>query len=112
MKCLRCGDCCFRHDVIIIKPETIKKYDGKINFNKITPDDVKHKSTGKRCPHFKWSRRGIATCSIHSYSWFKNTPCGTYGQISESSNSPCRSGEFINKKYPDLREYIKDKYGI
>jgi len=51
----------------------------------------------QRCPHLKGTKPGEYSCSIHHYDWFKETPCGQYGQI-EQRDSDCRTGSYKLKR--------------
>jgi hypothetical protein len=52
----------------------------------------------ERCPHLQGDEPGSYSCAIHHYPWFKDTPCGTHGQIEQNPNDPCRIGAYLTKK--------------
>ena len=92
MVCLRCGYCCIHYDVIIVapheaKPDLIVDFEHKF--------DIIHKHSGQKCPYLSFLN-SVATCSIHEYNWYKDTPCFHHDQISKP-NDPCRIGEGIKK---------------
>lgn len=83
MICLRCGYCCKNYDVIIVdKPEL-----------GIVENNLIHKPSGMPCKHLLGDKPGEYSCAIHDFSWYKETPCYSHGQI-EQKNSNCRIGEY------------------
>ena len=93
MKCLRCGHCCIIYDVMIVKPEKATK---DLDMSKIKPEDIIHKKGGEICPHLILTPEK-ATCKIHNFEWYKETPCYSHTQIERSKDSVCRLGEFVRK---------------
>jgi len=89
MKCLHCGHCCLTYAIVVIKdPDKVPRE---------TDDNIVLLDGTKRCPHLQGNKPGMYLCAIHDYPWFKDTPCGIYGQI-ENKDSPCRIGAHILKK--------------
>ena len=87
MICLRCGYCCINYSVIIVDdPE-----------KGIIENNVIHHNGKAPCKHLGGNRPGEYYCKIHHYAWFKDTPCGQFTQIENSSNRSCRMGKFILK---------------
>lgn len=73
----------------------------------ICPDNlIIHEGDGTPCKHLRGDKPGEYECVIHSYPWYKDTPCFAHGQIEDSPNNPCRLGEFKLKK---RRENAKNK---
>jgi hypothetical protein len=85
--------------VIIISPSAIK-LDGSVDFE--DEKNYEHKPMNVECPHLHWDG-DFASCGIHHYSWFIDTPCHAYTQIGKE-NSPCRSGEYFQKIKMNIRE--------
>jgi Fe-S-cluster containining protein len=92
MRCLKCGYCCLNYFVtIVVNPETFD------------PEDIKESDLRtinqleERCIHLRGDKAGEYSCAIHEYPWFKDTPCGTHGQI-ERTDSDCRLGAHIISK--------------
>ena len=84
MKCLRCGQCCKTHMVVIVDdPE-----------KGIREDNLKARMGEEPCQHLKGNKPGEYSCVIHSYPWYKKTPCFSHGQI-EQEDSECRMGRWI-----------------
>jgi hypothetical protein len=52
---------------------------------------------GTPCPHLVGDTPGSYSCAIHSYPWYKETPCFAHTQV-EAKNSPCRMGAYLLKK--------------
>jgi len=96
MICLRCGRCCFYH-VVIIDPKSIKK---DLDVNSLKESDLIILDGTSKCPHLEWEK-DKAFCKIHHYKWFKDTPCGQYGQIEGNVSDNCRLGEYLQKN-PDV----------
>jgi len=85
MICLRCGYCCHKYIVVIVDdPEK------PISENNI---DI-HEGNGP-CKHLRGSKPGEYSCSIHSKSWYKETPCHSHTQIESSPDYECRIGRYI-----------------
>ena len=89
MKCLRCGYCCIKYDVMIVDKPKLGIKEG----------NVLHKPSGKKCQHLRGSK-GKYSCAIHNEKFFKKTPCASHGQI-EHGDTNCRMGDYIlhNKSY-------------
>jgi len=87
MICLRCGYCCLKYLVAVVKdPEK-----GLIEGNALVLNGT------IKCPHLD-GIPGKSSCKIHHYEWFKETPCGQHTQF-ETENSNCRIGEYIIKNH-------------
>ncbi len=85
MICLRCGYCCHRYPVMIVDDPD----------NPISEDNiVAHKGNGP-CKHLEGDKRGKYSCKVHSKSWYKETPCFSYGQVEGSIDSECRLGRYF-----------------
>lgn len=96
MKCLRCGLCCTKYMVIIVKPEAVER--GFKSTDDLSNDDLMcHEGNKEECPHLIWDEN-IAICKIHEYPWYEETPCSSHGQIEKSKDCVCRMGEYILKK--------------
>lgn len=85
MKCLRCGYCCIKYEVIIVDNPELG----------IRDDNLIAKHTDERCKHLMGDSLGNYSCAIHHYDWYKQTPCYSYGQIELSPDDPCRMGQYI-----------------
>lgn len=92
MQCKRCGYCCIKYSVVIIKD--LSK--GPVEGNAMV------KMTADRCPHLSGRVPGKMSCKAHDRPWFKKSPCGQFTQI-EAKESPCRMGEYIMKMKPKDR---------
>lgn len=87
MICLRCGQCCTTHWVVIVDdPDK-----GPVDDNLICRED------GKPCKHLLGDKMGEYSCAVHDKPWYKKTPCFSHGQI-EQTDSPCRLGEYLLNK--------------
>jgi len=93
MICLRCGYCCVHYDVVIVADPAKGILEG----------NLRHKESGKRCPHLVGNKFGEFYCAIHGEKWYKKTPCHEYTQI-EQENSPCRMGEYQRDKKPVVKK--------
>ena len=92
MKCLRCGYCCTNYCVIIVD-DPVKG---------IKEDNlICHEGNGP-CKHLIGDCPGKFSCALHSYPWYKETPCFAFTQLPEN-DSNCRMGEYILKKKKDAR---------
>lgn len=85
MKCLRCGHCCIRYDVIIIK-------DGGLP---LSDSNVVHKPSDERCPHLRGDTPGEYACAVHDHPDYTKTPCYEFAQIEPSADTPCRVGVYV-----------------
>ena len=95
MKCLRCGRCC-AYPVVIVKSSS-----DKFDYN------FEYKEDGVYCRHFSIDEKTkIASCSIHKFEWFKDTPCGKHTQIGKSGE-PCRIGKWIRDNNVDVHKFYK-----
>jgi Fe-S-cluster containining protein len=97
MICLRCGYCCTKSIVVIVKPEFVDEALKIDSFEK-AEEVYAVKVSDEVCPHFE--QEGVkASCKIHHYKWYKDTPCFSHGQIESSASDNCRMGDYIlNKK--------------
>ena len=84
MKCLRCGYCCIRIEVIIVNNPVLG----------IVDDNLMAKHTGQSCPHLTGKVSGEYSCAIHDEDWYKDTPCFSHTQIGLDS-AVCRTGKFL-----------------
>ena len=98
MKCLRCGSCCITYDVIIVNNPDLR----------ITEDNLIAKHTGDKCPHLKGNVSGEYSCMVHNRIWYKKTPCFAHGQIEQSVDDPCRTGNYIMNR-PYLIKMLMEK---
>jgi hypothetical protein len=89
MRCLGCGFCCIKYDVVIVKDPTIHSPEDD-------QDNFFIKKSGEKCPHLNGDHPGEFECMIHHYPWFFQTPCGQFNQI-EREESECRIGDFLMK---------------
>ena len=78
MICLRCGYCCHKYLVVIVKDP-----------NK--PLD----ETNLIVHHGDGNKPGEYSCSVHSKEWYKETPCYAFTQIESSPNEECRMGRYV-----------------
>lgn len=88
--CQRCGYCCLKSFVVIVKDPDLGPVDG----------NLKHVDGEKeRCPHLVGDIPGEYACKIHDREWFQDTPCGQYNSDSFSScDEPCRMGVYKMKR--------------
>jgi len=98
MICQRSGYCCINLDVVIVDdPE-----------QGVVEDNILHKPAGEICKHLIDSNNNtIATCAIHHYPWFPETPCGQYTQVENSIDSPCRLGIYAKTMRAQRGQRIK-----
>jgi hypothetical protein len=82
MICLRCGYCCLKSLVVIVKDPAIG----------LQENNVECLDGSIRCPHLKGNEPGKYKCAIHHYEWYQDTPCFQHGQY-ETKESNCRLGE-------------------
>lgn len=93
MICMRCGHCCLKYCVVVVKdPE-----------KGLDKDNIIFLDGNTRCPHLIGDKIGQYSCKIHSYSWFADTPCGEHEQF-ERSNTKCRIGEYLIEKLPTTQQ--------
>lgn len=85
MKCLFCGYCCVKHDVVIVDDPRLG----------ITEGNLKVKRSNVRCQHLKGKKPGEFSCAIHAEPWYKKTPCFRHGQIERSVSDNCRMGDYL-----------------
>ena len=83
MKCFRCGYCCISLDVIIVNAPELG----------IVEDNLIHKASGIKCPHLKGEIPGEYKCLIHTYNFYKETPCFTHN--TDVIGKECRLGKHI-----------------
>lgn len=79
MKCFRCGYCCINYAVIIVNDPEKGIVEGNLIF----------KDSGEKCPHLSFGG-SKSVCNIHSYDWYKETPCYQFTQI---GGTVCRIGQ-------------------
>ncbi|MFX1487479.1 MAG: hypothetical protein ACFFBS_10400, partial [Promethearchaeota archaeon] len=82
MICLRCGYCCLTSLVVIVDDPDLGPVEG----------NLKGLDGTERCPHLRGDEPGKYSCAIHSYPWYKETPCFEYRQIEGNLDTPCRIG--------------------
>jgi hypothetical protein len=111
MLCLKCAHCCFWFDVVIIKKEKINEIKDCNDFNE---DTVKNKDYQIFCEHLEFDEQEQSfSCSIHHYSWFKDTPCYKFSQCEDNDNSPCKIGEWYKTDPQGIKyynEYLMKKW--
>lgn len=89
MICLRCGYCCIKLFVPIVKnPDKGIKKDNIIG----------HYGNDSPCMHLKGDKPGKYKCSIHHYSWYKDTPCFRHEPAYSRKTSECLMGNYVLKK--------------
>ena len=103
MVCLRCGCCCIMYPVVIVAPKVaaqgrIHTWECKGNFML--------KESSEICPHLTFND-AQATCLVHDRSWYRKTPCNSYGQIEENENANCRLGQHIREKYGTVQVLLR-----
>jgi Fe-S-cluster containining protein len=106
MICKRCGYCCVEYNVVIVKPSRVSE---DVNFDDIT--NFEHKPCNIVCPHLRFTN--VAECQIHSYHWYRKTPCFEFTQI-EFGNDYCRIGEYITdnfQNYQNFKNHMEAKDG-
>ena len=84
MKCLRCGYCCKKYHVAVVKDPDLGIRDDNI---------VMHEGDGTPCMHLKGDKPGEYSCAIHDRAWYKETPCYAHTQF-ERKDSDCRIGKY------------------
>ncbi len=89
MKCLRCGHCCIKYDVMIVDNPKLGVVEGNII----------HKPNGVNCKHLSNGQPGEYICLVHSKLWYSQSPCFDFGQIESSINDLCRVGEFKMRNF-------------
>lgn len=98
MICLHCGYCCIAYDVIIVHPDHLDKIINLTDHESLKEEWFIHKLGGEECPHLYASMhhegKMYYSCKIHHLPWYEGTPCFEYGQIEESENSNCRTGDY------------------
>jgi hypothetical protein len=95
MICLRCGYCCIKYSVAIVKNPELELSESNIQF----------KLSDKRCPHLIGDKSGELSCKLHGYDFYKDTPCFNHTQT-EFKNSNCRLGEYILKDSKILEKFL------
>ena len=104
MKCLNCGYCCIQCAVVIVKPRYVEE-DLKLDDDKI----FMFKTSDKKCPHLRIDENKKASCVIHGYEWYKDTPCfAPHGQIEKFPEEVCRMGEYLLNN-EDMRKKLLEK---
>lgn len=95
MKCLNCGFCCVKYDVMIIHPD--KAYNENMIIEDLDPKYIIHKGYDIICPHLDIINNK-SYCKIHKYNWYKLTPCYQFSQIESNEESLCRVGNAISNQ--------------
>ena len=95
MICLKCGYCCIKYFVTIIKNPA----------KKLTHSNIVIKPSDKRCKYLKGSKSGKLSCKIHHLSLYKHTPCFSHNQT-EFDNSNCRLGEYMLQHPEILKDFL------
>ncbi len=99
MKCLRCGQCCKMHMVVIVDdPE-----------KGIEEDNLKVRDGKEPCQHLNGDTLGEYSCAIHDYPWYKKTPCFMHGQIEQDSDDDCRLGRWYLDQEIENEQKISSK---
>jgi hypothetical protein len=106
MKCLRCGRCCFNY-VVVIKPKSIKE---DLDLDSLEEKDLLCLDGSSKCPHLNLDEYD-ASCNIHHYKWFKDTPCGRYTQIESDESCICRTGKYMRENPDVLKKSIGENNG-
>jgi len=86
MKCLRCGYCCKKYAVAIIKDPN----------GEFCEDNIIMHTGDRPCIHLRGEKSGEYSCAVHDKPGYETTPCFAHGQF-EWKDSPCRIGEYILK---------------
>jgi len=81
MICLRCGYCCIKYPVAILKGPK---------------GGVELKSEDSFCKHLTGNKPGEYSCNIHNCVKYKDSPCYDFSQV-EEKNSNCRLGQWITQ---------------
>jgi len=98
---MRCGYCCIKYSVIIIKDPDLP----------ISDKNLLYKETDKRCPHLIGEDMGDFSCAIHNHPEYEDTPCYNHTQI-ERKETNCRLGEhLIGTKSKVLDPYLNKEGG-
>lgn len=108
IRCLNCGHCCIKFNVVIIKKGSIREAESIDNF---IESDFKIKDTDEICEHLDY-KDGKFFCTIHHHSWFKQTPCYEFIQIEESINDLCRIGEWYQLQGKECYQTIMEKWNV
>ena len=97
MICLRCGYCCKRLSVVIVKdPDKPPSEDNLTVFNGGINPETGEFDNNTRCPHLRGDKVGEYWCVCHDKPWFKQTPCAAYQ--SHWPEKKCRMGVFLTSK--------------
>lgn len=103
MRCLRCGYCCIKYCVVVVKPEYI---DEDLNFEDLSiREKLMFKDSDIWCPHLEELNKFTFSCKVHDKPWFNKTPCFDFSQI-EQSESNCRLGTYVSN-CKEVREYLR-----
>lgn len=96
--CIHCGACCYDFPVVIIqnKFKDLKVEDA----NDLPQEAFVIKSGNTPCPYLKWDE-DKSRCEVHNKPWYPSTPCFDFGQVESDSNTICRLGEYIRKKWKE-----------
>ena len=104
MKCLRCGYCCIKYDVIIIDPKYINT---ELNFEDISiQEKLMIKKSNTWCPHLEENNKHTFNCKVHNKPWYNMTPCFEFGQIEQSKLDKCRTGNYVSKN-EKFKEHLR-----
>lgn len=113
--CHRCGYCCIKYSVSILRPDFVKYFDGKDLQNEM----IIFKHGNVPCPHLLWDKHHKAVCKIHHYSWFQSTPCNKHNWEGssfqcdlwvEAEKTTTREGTHWDTRY--YQGYNIEEYGI
>ena len=83
MVCLRCGECCISHMVIVVKDPARGPVEG----------NLVRKDSGQRCPHLRGEAAPF-TCAVHDEPWYPESPCGRHKQMERRADELCRAGNY------------------
>jgi len=87
MICLRCGYCCKKYTVAIVKDPAKGLREDNL---------IVHKGNGP-CLHLRGKKPGKYSCAIHNELWYDQTPCFSHSQF-ETKETNCRLGEYVLEK--------------
>lgn len=96
LTCYRCGHCCIKDSVVIVKTEYFQIY----SYDKHIQDMVILKNANIPCPYLYWDLHDKASCKIHDYKWFQYTPCSKHNW---------GGGSFQCNMWKQIEDIIKKK---
>ena len=93
MKCLRCGHCCKVSMVVIVVDPKLGTIQSNLKAMNLLEEP---------CPHLRGDKIGEYSCAIHDEPWYHETPCFAHGQMEQSVDNPCRTGEWMLKNHKEV----------